>query len=135
MKSGRLLVIDDEPAICDFVKEVAEESGFEVVIAANFDQFGAAYGSFEPSVIVLDLRMPEVDGIELLRFLAEEKCRAHILLMSGLDQKVLHTTSLSVGDLEWSLLGWSFIQRPGRGRGVDKQLSQGPALSTVGQRQ
>ncbi|MCH7930413.1 MAG: EAL domain-containing response regulator [Proteobacteria bacterium] len=93
MKSGRLLVIDDEPAICDFVKDVAEESGFEVAIAANFDQFSVAYGSFRPSVIVLDLLLPGVDGIELLRFLAKEKCRAHIVLMSGLDQKVLHTAS------------------------------------------
>ncbi len=93
MKSGNLLVMDDEPDICDFVKEVAEENGFEVAIAANFDQFSAAYGSFEPSVIVLDLLLPGVDGIELLRFLAKEKCRAHIVLISGLDQKVLHTAS------------------------------------------
>ena len=93
MISGRLLVVDDEPAICDFVKDVAEESGFEVAIAANFDQFGAAYRSIEPSVIVLDLLLPGVDGIELLRFLAKEKCRAQIVLISGLDQKVLHTAS------------------------------------------
>ena len=93
MKSGRLLVIDDEPDVCDFVKEVAEEQGFDVVTAENFDQFSTAHRSFRPSVIVLDLRMPEVDGIELLRFLEKEKCRAHILLMSGLDQKVLHTAS------------------------------------------
>ena len=93
MISNRLLVIDDEPAICDFVKDVAEEQGFDVATANNFDQFTAAHRSFEPSVIVLDLRMPEVDGIELLRFLAKEKCRAQIVLISGLDQKVLHTAS------------------------------------------
>ena len=93
MEPGRLLVIDDEPDICDFVKEVAEKQGFDVATAENFDQFGTAHRSFRPSVIVLDLRMPEVDGIELLRFLAKEKCRAHIVLMSGLDQKVLHTAS------------------------------------------
>ncbi len=93
MISNRLLVIDDEPAICDFVKEVAEENGFDVATANDFNQFRAAYRSLNPSGIVLDLLMPEVDGIELLRFLAKEECQAHILLMSGLDQKVLHTAS------------------------------------------
>lgn len=93
MISNRLLVVDDDPAICDFVKEVAEENGFDVATAENFDQFSAGYRSFRPSVIVLDLVLPRVDGIELLRFLAKEECRAHILLMSGLDQKVLHTAS------------------------------------------
>ena len=93
MNSNHLLVIDDEPEICEFVKDVAEESGFDVAIAENFEQFRKACHSFEPSVIVLDLLMPEVDGVELLRFLAKEDCQAHILLISGLDQKILHTAS------------------------------------------
>ncbi len=93
MTSSRLLVIDDEPAICDFVKDVAEEQGFDVATANNFQQFTTAYRSFGPSVIVLDLLLPDVDGIELLRFLAKEECGADILLMSGLDQRVLHTAS------------------------------------------
>ncbi len=93
MTSNRLLVIDDEPAICDFVKDVAKENGFDVATANNFQQFTTAYRSFRPSVIVFDLLLPDVDGIELLRFLAKETCRAHIVLMSGLDQKVLHTAS------------------------------------------
>ena len=66
MISNRLLVVDDDPAICDFVKEVAEENGFDVATAENFDQFSAGYRSFRPSVIVLDLVLPRVDGIELL---------------------------------------------------------------------
>ncbi len=91
MNPNRLLVIDDEPDIRDFVKEVAEEMGFEVAEAESQAQVETALRSFSPSVIVLDLIMPEIDGVELLRFLAKKECRAHILLISGLDSKVLNT--------------------------------------------
>ncbi len=87
----RLLVIDDEPAIAEFIGDVAEEIGFVVKLTNSFDDFQAAYRSFAPTVIALDLVMPDVDGVELLRFLAEHKCRAQILLASGQDTRTLAT--------------------------------------------
>ncbi len=92
MNPNLALVIDDEPEIREFIGDVAEENGFEVATAESFDQFRTGYGSLEPTLIVLDLQMPDVDGVELLRYLAEEDCGAQILLISGMDQKILHTT-------------------------------------------
>lgn len=93
MHPNRLLVVDDEPDIRDFIKEVAEEIGFEVAEAESQAQVQTALRSLSPTVIVLDLMMPEVDGVELLRFLVKEGCRAQILLISGLDPKVLNTAN------------------------------------------
>ena len=45
----RLLVIDDEQSICDFVRRVAEGEGYEVATALTHAQFKAAYESFRPS--------------------------------------------------------------------------------------
>lgn len=45
----------------------------------------------EADVIVLDLSLPDTDGIELLRFLGTTKCRAQILIISGFDSRVLET--------------------------------------------
>ncbi len=87
----RLLVIDDEPAIAEFIGDVATEVGFSVKLTNSFNDFQSAYSSFAPTVIVLDLVMPGVDGVELMRFLAEHQCRAQILLASGQDVKVLAT--------------------------------------------
>lgn len=87
----RLLVIDDEPAICDFVGEVARDMGFEVVTETTFDAFKSSYNELQPTFIVMDLAMPDADGIELLRFLSTERSKTTIILMSGFDTKVLGT--------------------------------------------
>jgi len=87
--SKRLLVVDDEAAICDFVKQIAEDAGFAVAVAVNHEQFRAAYDSFHPTAIMLDLVMPDVDGIALLGILADEDCQAKILIMSGFHPELL----------------------------------------------
>jgi DNA-binding response OmpR family regulator len=91
LDTKRLLVVDDEAAICDFVKQVAEESGFVVATASTHEQFRAAYESFRPTAILLDLVMPDVDGIALLGILADTDCRAKILIMSGYHPELLRS--------------------------------------------
>jgi CheY-like chemotaxis protein len=85
----RLLVIDDEAAICDFVRQVAEGVGFTVVTAVDHQQFQSAYAEFQPTAILLDLVMPDVDGIALLGILADANCQAKILIMSGYHPELL----------------------------------------------
>ena len=80
----RLLVIDDEAEIMRFIGEVGSGQGFEVRLSGNADQFRRAIQEFDPSFIVMDLQMPDADGIELIRDLADEECQAAILLISGL---------------------------------------------------
>ncbi len=89
MSAERLLIIDDEPDICAFVKEVAEGMGFEVEATSDPEQFKALHDSFGPTTILMDLVMPEVDGIELLRYLAGRKTTARIMVMSGYSEKYL----------------------------------------------
>ena len=79
----RLLLIDDEPAFCAFVKRVAEGEGFSVTLAADGDAFKRAYLDVQPTVIMLDLVLPDIEGIELLQYLAQQGCRARIFVISG----------------------------------------------------
>jgi len=76
---------DDEAEVGDFVRRVAEELGYEMKFTDQPGDFGRLFRSFDPDVVILDLAMPAVDGIELLHLLAEEHSRAVILLMSGID--------------------------------------------------
>jgi DNA-binding response OmpR family regulator len=88
----RLLVIDDEESICEFVRRVAEAEGFEVVTAVTHAQFKAAHESFRPSAILLDLMMPHVDGLALLENLAARHCTAQVMIMSGYHPELLNSS-------------------------------------------
>src|SRR4051794_4319339 len=76
----RLLVIDDEPALGNTVKRIAQGCGFEVVVTETPPAFLSAARLWRPTVIVLDLKIPGSDGIELLRTLAADKCPAQIIV-------------------------------------------------------
>ncbi len=89
--ANRLLVIDDQPDLCEFITEAATALGFEAHAVNEPVAFRDAFTNFKPSVVVLDLQMPGGDGIELLRYLADHGSKAHVLLASGMDQRVLAT--------------------------------------------
>lgn len=91
MREPRLLVIDDEPALADFVAQVAEECGFFPILTADDQQFRDSVKREHPEMVALDLGMPGMDGVELLRFLAEEDSRAPVLIISGFDRRVLES--------------------------------------------
>lgn len=91
MREPRLLVIDDEPALADFVAQVAGECGFVPILTGDDQAFRAAVHHERPDMVALDLGMPGMDGVELLRFLAEENSRAPVLIISGFDRRVLES--------------------------------------------
>jgi len=91
MRRPRLLVIDDEPALAEFVAQVAAECGFNPTLTAEDAVFRDQFVAGRPDVVVLDLGMPGMDGVELLRFLAAEEHKAPVLIISGFDRRVLES--------------------------------------------
>jgi DNA-binding response OmpR family regulator len=89
MSQPRLLLIDDEPVLADFIASAAEGSGFEPIISSDDQQFRDEFRARRPDMVVLDLGMPGMDGVELLRFLAEQDYRSPVLIVSGFDRRVL----------------------------------------------
>lgn len=89
--SNRLLVIDDQADLCEFISEAATGLGFEALAVTEPEAFRRAVQEFQPTVVVLDLQMPGADGIELLRYLGERGSKAQVLVASGMDQRVLST--------------------------------------------
>jgi EAL domain-containing protein (putative c-di-GMP-specific phosphodiesterase class I) len=87
----RIIVLDDDPLTCDFVKDVAQEAGFAVLVPGGAPELLSSLDSFQPDVIFLDLLMPNTDGIEVIRRLAEAGSEAQLLLASGEDYRVLNT--------------------------------------------
>lgn len=92
MKSQRLLVIDDEPDIGQFIGTVAEGLGYQVTITTDAQAFIDAYNSEKPSVVVVDVVMPDIDGVELVKYLAQSGCDARVLVISGYTERYLDNT-------------------------------------------
>ncbi|MFP6732049.1 MAG: response regulator [Alphaproteobacteria bacterium] len=83
MAAERLLVVDDEPRFRDFVKNVAVKSGFEVECARDKHEFKTLCESTEPDVVVLDIVMPDIDGVELVQWIAERGIQLHLVIVTG----------------------------------------------------
>jgi EAL domain-containing protein (putative c-di-GMP-specific phosphodiesterase class I)/ActR/RegA family two-component response regulator len=88
---NRLLVVDDEPAICSLIKRVAEPLGFVVQSLTESARFLETLTDFQPSLLILDLKMPDCDGVQLLQQLKEGQSEAQVIVISGMDQRVLNT--------------------------------------------
>ena len=91
MPQPSLLLIDDEPALADFLADAARECGFEPVVTSNDTEFRDTFRATQPDMVALDLGMPGMDGVELLRFLAGETYRSPVLIVSGFDRRVLES--------------------------------------------
>lgn len=87
----RLLVVDDEADIGEFIRVVAEGLGFDVVVTTSACDFLDSYDEQKPSLICVDVVMPEMDGLELLKTLNERKCTAPILVISGYNKLYLQS--------------------------------------------
>ncbi|MBK8185079.1 MAG: response regulator [Candidatus Competibacteraceae bacterium] len=83
MSEKRLLVIDDEPEIGEFVRKVAIGLGYEVQVTTDGHAFQAAYHQLHPTTIVMDMVMPEMDGNELVLWLMEQHYDANLIIITG----------------------------------------------------
>ncbi len=91
IEQPRLLLVDDEPVLAEFIASAARECGFEPILTANDEQFRERFLGETPNMVALDLGMPGMDGVELLRFLAGEDYRSPVLIISGFDRRVLES--------------------------------------------
>ena len=91
MSQPRLLLIDDEPALADYLANAARSCGFEPIVTARDQDFRDALVAIRPEMVALDLGMPGADGVELTRFLADQNYRGPVLIVSGFDRRVLES--------------------------------------------
>lgn len=98
---SKVLIVDDEPSICDLLELFFEQffPGVEVRVARNGFDAGMLAGSFSPDLIMLDLKMPGMDGFEVcqkIRSTSELK-HAKILAMTGIDEDGIKKKFFNLG--------------------------------------
>jgi DNA-binding response OmpR family regulator len=94
--TGRVLVVDDEIDLARLIERYLRAAGLEVVVRHNGLEVVAAVREFVPDVVVLDLGLPGIDGIEVCRQVrAFSDC--HVLMLTARDDEVDKIVGLSVG--------------------------------------
>ena len=86
MRAGsgpRVLVVDDEPAVREALRRALELEGYSVELAQNGAEALRLVNAIEPDVVVLDVLMPEVDGLAACRRLREEGSRVPVLMLTA----------------------------------------------------
>lgn len=118
----QILLIDDEPALANFLADAARLNEFEPLIADDHEDFRKLFISKKPHMVAIDLGMPGMDGVELLRFLAAEKATQPILIISGFDRRVLDSAFRLGEELGLNMIGP--LGKPTRLEDVELILSQ-----------
>ena len=79
----KILVIDDEPELLALMMEVLEDEGYQAFSAANGSDGIRLNERENPDLIILDLRMPEMDGIETLRQIRKKDNKVKVVILTG----------------------------------------------------
>ena len=82
-----ILVIDDEQEACEFIKSFLEARGYIVNAVYNGNDGIVAIKDKKPTLVFLDMRLPDMTGIDVLSKLREDKVTAKIILMTAIDDE------------------------------------------------
>ena len=113
---GAVLVIDDEDGVRQSLQQILEYDGFSVALAANADQGLARFREEPPDVVLLDIKMPKMDGLEALTRLRALDPDAVVIMISGHGSVRAAVDAVKSG-------AWDFLEKP---------LDQDRVLTTIG---
>ncbi len=114
----RILVVDDEPAVCDLLKDFLEARGYTVITASSGPEALRAVEAERPRLILLDVLMPEMSGLEALTRVRQiDRTLGVIMLTAVVDERIAQeamqqgaydyvTKPVDLGYLELSILTW-----------------------------
>jgi len=129
--STRILVVDDESEICRLLNEILRDEGYSVDIAQNAEQARQAYAKDDYSLVLLDIWMPDTDGITLLREWSHHQLKCPVVMMSGHGtiEAAIEATRLGAFDfIEKPLSLSKLLQVVKLALAANKQLNKAPAL-------
>jgi two-component system phosphate regulon response regulator OmpR len=100
MTTSRLLMIEDDARLAHMVQEYLGQSGFDVVHAADGEQGLAQLSLVQPELVILDLMMPGIDGLEVcrrIRALTNEQARVPVLMLTAKGDPMDRIIGLEIG--------------------------------------
>src|SRR5690606_37207055 len=111
--AARILILDDEPFMLKLLARMLANQGFSSVYCCENGEEALKLvddAATRPDLILLDLNMPGMDGIEFVRHLVDRKFAGSLILVSGEDERMLRTTEKLVQAHRITILG--YLQKP-----------------------
>jgi DNA-binding response OmpR family regulator len=143
MAAGTILVVEDEQSIASLVSLYLTNEGFEVAHVADGAQAMAAVERVRPSLVILDLMLPGMDGVEICRRIRQRTEQLPIIMLTARDAEVDRVLGLELGADDYLTKPFSprelvarvkaILRRAGRDAGRDAGPSEDPpAVVTLG---
>lgn len=127
----RILVIEDDSKIAAFVVNGLKQNGFAVDHAADGEQGLAMAGTITYDALVLDLMLPKLDGLSLLRELRREKIRTPVLILSAKGSVDDRVTGLQAGGDDYLTKPFAFSELLARVQALIRRATQVVEPSTL----
>ena len=97
----KLLVVDDEMDICDFVKNFFKERNFNVFVAHNGKEAVELVKTEKPGIVLLDMMMPIMDGLEALKLIKEIDDKINVIMVTAVEDTEMYEEAKRHGAMEY----------------------------------
>jgi DNA-binding response OmpR family regulator len=129
---GRILVIEDEPGIVDFLERGLAAQGFDVISALDGDDGLARALSEEVDLVVLDMLLPGRSGLDVLERLRQVKAALPVIVLTALGEVDDRVVGLDAGATDYLTKPFSLAELAARIRAQLRIVSQAPQTSLTG---
>ncbi len=124
--SKKILVVDDEPEIVKVVKAYLEKAGYQVVIARDGAQALSVFQREKPDLIILDLNLPGIDGLDVCRTIRRES-DVPVLMLTARVEEADRLIGLELGADDYVVKPFSPREVVARVRTILRRVSEAPA--------
>jgi DNA-binding response OmpR family regulator len=131
MAKYRVLVVDDEPIVTEGVERYLSREGFDVATAADGEQALALARTWSPDLVLLDLMLPGIDGLEVCRTLQKES-DVSIIMLTARGEETDRIVGLEVGADDYVVKPFSLRELVARVKAVLRRTNREPAVPAAG---
>lgn len=126
-----VLVVEDEPKLASYIKRGLEEEGYAVDVAHTGREALTWTETIPFDLIVLDILLPEVDGIEVCRTLRQHDVRTPVLMLTALDAVDDRVVGLDAGADDYLVKPFAFKELLARLRALSRRTIDQPRTNTL----
>ena len=99
--SPTILLVDDQKVILDFLSRVLEEENYQIITSESGEEALDLYKRYHPDLTLLDIRLPDKNGIDVLKIIHEKKIETPVIVLSGVNDVDLAVRALKLGAFDY----------------------------------